>query len=154
MEKIVMKKFIQIISVVLALLPIASCSGENDENVVAPICGEWHLNSTDESVDIYLAFYKDYTFELYQWVEGAGDYYELRTGNFAFDGKTVSGTYSDGSHWRYDWSVEYTDNSLTMTRIGDNTQPDVFVRETIPFLVRSLANKKTKSAVVSTEAYL
>jgi hypothetical protein len=154
MEKKVMKKFIQIISVALALLSVASCSEKNDDKVVAPICGEWHLNSTDEAVDVYLAFNGDYTFELYQWVEGAGDYYELRTGNFVFDGKTLSGTYSDGSTWRYSWSVEYTDDSLTMTRVGESTQPDVFVREKIPFQIRSIADKKTKSFEVSTEAYL
>ena len=99
-----MKKFISnLIFATFVALGLASCS-KTDKNL-EKLSGEWYWQGTEAGVEleVYVAFEKDNTFDLFQKIgEGAFRHY---TGTFTYDGNTLSGMYSDKTAWMYSYEV-------------------------------------------------
>jgi hypothetical protein len=110
-------KLTKIFLAVIALLTIA-CNNNGGGSSSSPaidwgsegtIVGEWNLNSWADSTEarpqIYIAFNEDGTFELYQqqysvvWLRYSGTY--------TLTGRTLKGSYTDGTPWACDYEVDY-----------------------------------------------
>jgi hypothetical protein len=139
----IMKKFISnLIFATFVALGLASCT-KVDKNV-EKISGEWYWQGTEADVDleIYLAFNKDNTFDLFQKIgDGAFRHY---TGTFNFDGKTLNGVYSDKTAWRYSYEALVDGNNLTLSYIGEERSL-TYVRKSIPFTVKQHHTEPLKS---------
>lgn len=143
-KKNTMKKFISnLIFATFVALGLASCT-KTDKNLER-LSGEWHWQGieADVELDVYVAFQTDNTFELFQKIgEGAFRHY---SGTFTFDGKTLTGVYSDKTPWRYSYEVLLDGDNLTMNYIGEE-KSITYVRQSIPFTVRHHYTEPLKSA--------
>ena len=144
-----MKKIIsKLIFATFVALGLISCS-KADKNL-EKIAGEWYLQ--EENVEVYVEFNVDGTFALYQNISVAEDgndpRYRLYYGTFAYDGTTLSGVYSDKSHWGYTYQATVSGDNLTMA-FTDNGKEFVrtYVRKTIPFTVRKNCTEPLKSSI-------
>ena len=117
-KKNTMKKFISnLIFATFVALGLASCT-KTDKNLER-LSGEWHWQGieADVELDVYVVFQTDNTFELFQKIgEGAFRHY---SGTFTFDGKTLTGVYSDKTPWRYSYEVLLDGDNLTMNYMGE-----------------------------------
>ena len=138
-----MKKFISnLIFATFVALGLASCS-KTDKNL-EKLSGEWYWQGTEAGVEleVYVAFEKDNTFDLFQRIgEGAFRHY---TGTFTYDGKTLSGVYSDKTAWMYNYEVVLEGDNLTLNYIGEEKSL-TYVRKSIPFTVRQHHTEPLKS---------
>ena len=140
-----MRRFISIlIFATIVALGLVSCT-KTDKNV-EKIAGEWHWQGTeaDIEIEIYLAFHSDRSFDLFQKIgEGAFRHY---TGTFTYDGKTLSGVYSDKTSWRYSYEALVEGDNLTLNYIGEDKSL-TYVRKNIPYTVRHHHTAPLKSVV-------
>ena len=90
-----------------------------------------------------MAFYVDYTFDLYQKVgEGAHRYYK---GTYTVDKTIVSGVYSDGTPWASDYNVTFVNGNMIMTSTSSEGYAVTYIKERIPDEVKNHFVDMTKS---------
>lgn len=151
-KKNTMKKFISnLIFATFVALGLASCS-KTDKNL-EKLSGEWYWQGTEAGVEleVYVAFEKDNTFDLFQKIgEGAFRHY---TGTFTYDGKALSGVYSDKTAWMYSYEVVLEGDNLTLNYIGEE-KSITYVRKSIPFTVRQHHTEPLKSAADEYKPFL
>ena len=131
----------------------AGCSKptETVPTLSADIVGEWHLTKTevdgsalDTQSDIYIAFYSNCTFELFQ-KSGDQQRYTKFTGTCSLDEKVLTGTYSDGTSWGSAYTVVITADTLTLTN-DTLTEVQTYTKEAISEDIRNNADIKAKSS--------
>ena len=140
-----MKKILLIFAV-LAL--VASC-GKNEEGKKPKIdleeqfIGQWHSTSISVEGDIYIEFYQEKSFELYQQIgEGA---YRLYRGTWNLEGDLLTGKYNDGEDWAAAYKVAIEGDVLTMTSQNDATETSTYKKSDIPSEVKERCETVVKS---------
>lgn len=138
------KIFTKIMICAAAMFAFAAC-GDPEAEKLEKVAGEWHYTTVESGVeiDIYLALYTDYTFELFQKV-GDGPHY-LYKGKFAYDGDVLSGTYSDYTPWAQDYKVTLSNGSMTLTSVANPEYSLSLKKESIPESVRTHYMPVTKA---------
>lgn len=112
-----MKKHI-ILALVAVLTLICSCK---EEEKPLDIIGTWGITSIQtksatlggQTVDIYLTFKDDSTFELYQMI-GQGRYSHF-SGTWTLVETTLDGKYSDGTAWGSSYQIAQNEDRTTLT---------------------------------------
>ena len=140
-----MKKILLIFAV-LAL--VASC-GKNEEgkkpeiDLEEQIIGQWHSTSISVEGDIYIEFYQEKSFELYQQIgEGA---YRLYRGTWNLEGDLLTGKYNDGEDWAAAYKVAIEGDVLTMTSQNDAAETSTYKKSDIPSEVKERCETVVKS---------
>lgn len=128
-----MKKIIYLLVLVGVL---AACKPEAE---VLDISGEWRLTDMtltksvqlgDQTIEIYIAFKQDNTFDLWQFL-GAGRY-EKFTGTWTLAEDILTGKYSDGSQWGNVYRVSLKNDTLTLEATENSSDVYTYTRTTIP----------------------
>ena len=142
-KKNTMKKFISnLIFATFVALGLASCS-KTDKNL-EKLSGEWYWQGTEAGVEleVYVAFEKDNTFDLFQKIgDGA---YRVYSGTYTLtpgaDGLYIlSGEYSDGTPWGAEYAVLSSSNDTMVLTAGDVTETYTRVTGGIPEDVKNSA---------------
>ncbi|MBO5877346.1 MAG: hypothetical protein J6Q37_06860 [Bacteroidales bacterium] len=140
-----MKKILLIFAV-LAL--VASC-GKNEEgkkpeiDLEEQLIGQWHSTSISVEGDIYIEFYQEKSFELYQQIgEGA---YRLYRGTWNLEGDLLTGKYNDGEDWAAAYKVAIEGDVLTMTSQNDAAETSTYKKSDIPSEVKERCETVVKS---------
>ena len=140
-----MKKILLIFAV-LAL--VASC-GKNEEgkkpeiDLEEQLIGQWHSTSISVEGDIYIEFYQEKSFELYQQIgEGA---YRLYRGTWNLEGDLLTGKYNDGEDWAAAYKVAIEGDVLTMTSQNDAAETSTYKKSDIPSEVKERCETVDKS---------
>ena len=140
-----MKKILLIFAV-LAL--VASC-GKNEEgkkpeiDLEEQLIGQWHSTSISVEGDIYIEFYQEKSFELYQQIgEGA---YRLYRGTWNLEGDLLTGKYNDGEDWAAAYKVAIEGDVLTMTSQNDAAETSTYKKSEIPSEVKERCETVVKS---------
>lgn len=140
-----MKKILLIFAV-LAL--VASC-GKNEEgkkpeiDLEEQLIGQWHSTSISVEGDIYIEFYQEKSFELYQQIgEGA---YRLYRGTWNLEGDLLTGKYNDGEDWTAAYKVAIEGDVLTMTSQNDAAETSTYKKSDIPSEVKERCETVVKS---------
>ena len=127
-----MKKMLYVL---LALFALAGC--KEKEKKVLDITGDWQLKTVTvkatyghETVDVYLRFAADQSFELYQML-GTGRY-RVYTGKWTLTENVLTGSYSDGKKWGASYEVEVDGDTMTLTSVSEKPETDTYRRTTIP----------------------
>ena len=118
-----------------------SSEGKKDENCIAK---EWHIESWNNQTpefDVYVAFYEDGTFDLYQQVYTLN--YVRYSGTFTVVDTILSGVYADGKAWEcsYNYSISADGSQLTLNSQESIPVTSVYVNETIPEAVKAEATR-------------
>lgn len=138
-----MKNIKTIFFCLAAVLAFAGCDKPNEkptpDKTDGSIIGQWHLVSwsTLSAADIYLSFGKDGKFNIYQRLElPTYSHYE---GTYSLNGKTLTGSYSDGTAWgNASYTVGFSDNGTKLTLTGATTDDvAVYAKESIPEYILS-----------------
>ena len=142
-----MKKWILIAACALALA--AGCKKTPEPGPAkADIVGEWQLNSVatkatiaGKTVNVYVAFTADGSFELYQQL-GQG-WYQYYSGTWTLsDDNVLSGRYSNGSEWGSEYAVVQNGNTMTLTTAaGEGKETDTYTKTMIPDAVKEMTEK-------------
>lgn len=147
-----MRKTIKNIICAAMVIFAAGCSKPSNDiqSLDGKLVGEWHLTQTeyDGSVletnsDVRIAFNADCTFELFQ-KSGDQTRYTKFCGTCNFDGKTLSGTYNDGTPWGSAYQVSLSGDTLTLTN-DTLTETQTYTKEAISEDIRNNADIKVKS---------
>ncbi len=125
--------------------------GENPPEEVLPetlgdmICGEWHHESEDGTIDIYMAILPDGTHELYQ--KFSGGVHHLYRSTWTLNETVLEGTYNDQAPWQASYNISLSEDktTLTLTAVQDIENVIVFVRKSIPDSVRDTCIVDVKS---------
>ena len=140
-----MKKILLIFAV-LAL--VASC-GKNEEgkkpeiDLEEQLIGQWHSTSISVEGDIYIEFYQEKSFELYQQIgEGA---YRLYRGTWNLEGDLLTGKYNDGEDWAAAYKVAIEGDVLTMTSQNDAAETSTNKKTDNPSEVKERCETVVKS---------
>lgn len=139
-----MKKLLYFAAAAVAVIFMTSACHEKDE-VQHRIVGEWKYQDEESGndIDIRVAFYVDYTFDLYQKVgEGAHRYYK---GTYTVDKTLVSGVYSDGTPWASEYNVTFVNGNMIMTPTSSEVYSVTYIKERIPDEVKNHFVDMTKS---------
>jgi hypothetical protein len=122
------------------------------------IIGDWELTSFDGSNEakprIYIAFYEDNTFEMYQQAYSVVWYrYE---GTFNFDGTTLSGLYSDGKPLSAEYAVSFAKEPSRMRLIRKDNDNDIsiYTENEIPVYIKDEAIEPQNVRSVTIERFL
>ena len=130
------------------LLALVGCEPK-DNNGGKSIVGEWKLvewNNAAPEFNVYIEFYGDKTFEMYQQVWSFD--YELFTGNYVINGDIVTGTYIDGTNWACGYKFAKEGNTLTMYSQEDQSVTSVYEKCTIPEEIKAEATATRSLEVV------
>lgn len=133
-------------AVLIALTVLSAVSACNEK--VQPqndMVGEWKCVAeiSGEEQDIRVAFYADYTFELYQKIgDGLHRYYK---GLYTLDNGNVTGTYSDGTSWASEYDVTFANGTMIMTSTSSEGYSISYIKERIPDEVKNNCVDMTKS---------
>ena len=139
-----MKKFIyMIVLAVMAIPSFTACSEQNEENSI--LVGEWCYEEGE--VEVYMAFSKNYTFDLYQKMgeEYIRYYY---TGTYEFDGEVLTGMYTGYIPFAHEYKVSRSGNKLTLTSLSDPDYVVTYTKKSIPEEVKTHFIPVTKSVEV------
>ena len=136
----------RIFAVFFALMLLASC-GLNIEDkkptLEEQIIGQWHSTSISVEGDIYIEFYQEKSFELYQQIgEGA---YRLYRGTWNLEGDLLTGKYNDGEDWAAAYKVAIEGDVLTMTSQNDAAETSTYKKSDIPSEVKERCETVVKS---------
>ncbi len=133
-----MKKYL-IIAVAL-MMALCGCKKKPEPLTVT---GQWQLSNIEmtksvkvgsETIDVYLEFLEDGTFNIYQTLgKGRPRHY---TGTYTLTENLLSGKYSDGKAWSYEASKE--DGNLVLAN-PQGREVDTYISATIPQDVRDTA---------------
>lgn len=131
-----------------SLVLAAACGNkEGGDKTATKIVGDWHLvQMTDmpasDLPQVYITFTAEKTFELYQKLgEGRFRKYD---GNYTLTGKTLAGTYSDGTAWGSEYTVSFEEDMLNLTAVG--------TEEVCTYKSQSISASDKNNAIV-TKAY-
>ena len=139
-----MKRLYMMAALMLLCLVTAGCPDKPHEDIL-DITGEWQLSQIStkasiggQTVDVYIAFNQDGSFEMYQML-GAGRYRKF-DGTWSILEKVLSGSYTGGGKWASDYNVEMDEGrtTLTLTTI-DGSETDVYRKQAIPADVKNNA---------------
>lgn len=143
-----------ILSIAAAVLIAAGCSKPATEEVPVldnALVGEWHLTQTevdgsvlDTQHDIYIAFHKDCTFELFQ-KSGDQQRFTKLTGTCSLEDNRLTGIYSDGTPWGSAYTVVLAADSLTLTN-ETLTEVQTYRKEAVSEDIRNNADIKAKAS--------
>ena len=136
----------RIFAVFFALMLLASC-GLNIEDkkptLEEQIIGQWHSTSISVEGNIYIEFYQEKSFELYQQIgEGA---YRLYRGTWNLEGDLLTGKYNDGEDWAAAYKVAIEGDVLTMTSQNDAAETSTYKKSDIPSEVKERCETVVKS---------
>ena len=133
-----MKKSLYILSAVL-LLMLGSCAKEADHAIV----GQWNLTDMelhtksaqigDQTIDVYIDFKKDGTYEMYQMI-GQGRYQYFK-GAYKIAGELLSGNYIELNsirNWGNSYNIQVNKDELIMTATINSSDVYNYTRCTIP----------------------
>ena len=157
-----MKRLISLLAV--ALFGVALGGGSDNEETTPPTPPDpkpvdvygWHMtkwevggDDTNFPKEVYIVFDEEKNFEMYQDVSSNG--FVKMTGTYTFDetSKKLTGKYSDGENWAYDYTVSGVDwlfgqlnqetgemsgvgETMVMTAADDSTYKLTFVYGIIP----------------------
>ena len=141
-------KLTKIFLAVMALFTIAcNNGGGNDGGNSTPttkwgtegtLVGEWSLSSWADNAEarpqIYIAFNEDGTFTLYQ--QQYSVVWFRYTGTYTLTGKTLAGSYTDGTPWACDYKVDYgtlgETQLLKLTSATDSADVAIYNASEIP----------------------
>ena len=130
-----MKKLLFILA---ALMLIATACKKEDKKVdyKKSIVGEWHCTPAEIDADVYVSFAEDGSFDLFQKIgEGRHRHY---TGDWAIEGKTLSGHYADGTDWGSAYTMDFsTEGTMVLTALNGSEEAMVYVKEEIPSDIRN-----------------
>lgn len=135
---------IKLKNIVLAfavLAAVVSCGKKGEKSL--DITGEWNLTRVetkattigDQSVDVYVSFASDNTFEIYQML-GTGRYRKF-SGTWTLTEKTLDGKYSDGTLWGSTYEVEIAEDVMTLSSASGEVS--TYIKSSIPDSVKSNA---------------
>lgn len=131
----------KILYMALAALAFAatSCS-KAEKNEKVDLTGEWNIVEAefttksvelgDVTIDVYLSFRPDGSFELYQMV-GQGRY-QLYEGTWVLNGDILEGVYSNGKKWGNVYKVSRDGDMLRMQAIVGSSDVYVYRKCEIP----------------------
>ena len=140
-----MKRIGLFAAMALLCLLATACPEVEPEEEKLDVTGQWQLNRIDtkvqvgdQTVEVYVAFNGDGTFELFQML-GTGRYRRY-TGNWTLNDKLLDGSYTGGESWAssYEISMDANRSQLVMTATNGG---DVLTyrKQTIPDDVRNNA---------------
>ena len=157
-----MKRLISLLAVALFGVALVGCSDNEETTPPTPpdpkpvdVYG-WHMtkwevggDDTNFPKEVYIVFDEEKNFEMYQDVSSNG--FVKMTGTYTFDetSKKLTGKYSDGENWAYDYTVSGVDwlfgqlnqetgemsgvgETMVMTAADDSTYKLTFVYGIIP----------------------
>lgn len=132
-----------IVLAVMAIPSFTACSEQNEENSI--LVGEWCYEEGE--VEVYMAFSKNYTFDLYQKMgeEYIRYYY---TGTYEFDGEVLTGMYTGYIPFAHEYKVSRSGNKLTLTSLSDSDYVVTYTKKSIPEEVKTHFIPVTKSVEV------
>ena len=134
---------IRIKNIVLAFAVLLAFTGCGKKEKPLDITGEWNLTRIetkaatigDQSVDVYVSFASDNSFEIYQML-GSGRYRKF-SGTWTLTNKTLDGKYSDGKPWGSSYEVELTDDLMILS--SSFGEESTYKKSSIPNSVKSEA---------------
>ncbi len=138
-----MKKNIILLFVSFAVLLCAGCGSSGKTVPTVEFTGEWHLvqwsGAAPTEFDAYVVFNENHTFSLYQRLERID--YRNFTGQWAYDGKLLSGVYSDDTPWGSDYEIALDEAANTLTLTSRTSVPEISVyrREAVPEAIKNSA---------------
>ena len=132
-----------IVLAVMAIPSFTACSEQNEENSI--LVGEWCYEEGE--VEVYMAFSKNYTFDLYQKMgeEYIRYYY---TGTYEFDGEVLTGMYTGYIPFAHEYKVSRSGNKMTLTSLSDPDSVVTYTKKSIPEEVKTHFIPVTKSVEV------
>ncbi len=135
-----------------ACLILVNACDKSDKTQPVKITGEWNLTGAEltvkstqigtETVDVYIAFNADGTFDMYQMTgRGRYDYYG---GKWKLSGTVLEGTYNDpkkpnGKPWGNVYEVQVNGDELVMTATRNSSDRYTYTRCVIPEKVKTEA---------------
>ncbi len=136
-----MKKLLYI--TLLAILTAVGCKPEEKPLTLnQKLCGEWRGSELSVDAGVYLTFLADGTFELYQKMDEG---FELRRGTWSLTGDILSGKYNDNESWAAAYKVSIEGDRLTMTSQNEGAEASIYVRCTIPAVIKESSTVVVKS---------
>lgn len=136
----------KIISALLCSIALLSACKKEDNTLASQLTGSWELSSLDgsavrEGMSVWLDFYPDGTFCIYQRADSDSQYRKL-SGSWSVTGTTFKGTYDDGSALASDYEISIDGEHLKMTSIptGEETR---YKRASLPESVTENVSNKS-----------
>lgn len=131
-----MKMFSSIRHILLAAsVVLISLSCEKEAKLTEKLIGSWRLISIDdfpagESLDVRLSFSAE-SFEIYQRAETDALYMHY-SGTWSMSNGKLEGLYNNGTGWGSTYSVEISENILTLTSSSVPVEVTIYRREELP----------------------
>lgn len=151
-----MKKFIYMILASAVILSAGGCKKEpvntpgtqqtEDTTFRGKTIGQWYCQPVSyPGTEIYVEFFTDDTFALYQKVDDSP--YCLYKGTWSIDEDThvISGKYNDGTPWAASYTVIYADKTMTWTSNDEYATEEFYDRREIPSSVKNACITVVKS---------
>lgn len=124
----------------LSAFIFASCQKENDTPNIdnaSRVVGEWHCAPEAYDVDVYVAFYDDGKFDVYQRL-GEGRYRHYN-GTWSVTKNILSGVYADGTEWGSTYTLSFDGDTMTLTADNDSAEAIVYTKTEISTEVKQEA---------------
>jgi len=130
-----MKRKLYILSLI-ALIFTSCGEKEMPKTLEDSLCdNDWHSTSLVlDDADIYLDFFEQGTFIIYQKIGEGG--HTAYTGTWTLNGNILSGKYSGGEDWAASYAITMHDKFLTLISQNEAAEESVFQTCTIPEEVR------------------